>query len=802
MGLPVMPSWSGGIAGGNSEWLENAQRFVSPLGSNSRDGKGWNSAKRTIYDGLESLLDAGGGRLFVGAGSIIGGPVNGQGIRLRSDFQVGAGDFFNAPGYLPMAPLAIVGCGNSNGGNSFATGVVSRFGSDVLNNAYNPYISIVGSLVMPTIVVENMKAWTPNHMIFRLGVDYQYNLNGTLVDVEVSNATRTGTTTVYTIALPATFAATFAERTSNVTTLTIPNPGIPYPPWRAGVPVRVVTGHGSFPAGDYVLGQLTSNPLANNEEWTISYPDVGADVGPTAITGTAQTHGCRDGSLLDLDSNNAEFLGTQYYVNSVTIDTITVTDIYGSGDADEDDIGPIHVQERLYCGTSNVQFRNCSGDIDNFSNPYAAHTFDIGHTQAIRPIIEDCWYGGFVDSGSPIRDERRMSAIYVYPGKTPNVGPACAAITVRDCAGTNGSIYVETDPHGVGVVDIRRTLVESSYLELELPALRVDGNMYTAVIGEDIGNADADIEVPTVVLNSCPPTSIIYRSGFVRGACVGGDMWQVPPAYVASGANWQTPWQRQQVTTWADGRTTGKYPGVARSGAPTVTRFPNLIAAPGSWSLGPTVTIDENEPDPLGGNLGVTMTVPTQAYSQIRPTGTDGNTWEVGGKFSICGWIDARGVNDLLPQELFRVRTTGVTFKESETGGIPTPYTGTGWQPVSGFLTVDSVSDSTPSYSVEVIFQSGAVVGLCGLTAKYLAPGVNDNDAYEVLGTVVPQARGVATGICATLDGVKLAGMGGFAGPAPTIALAASGNGKAVPYYDPATGNLLGYLELKDIFVP
>lgn len=794
---------------GPVEWENLSERYCSPLGSNSKTGKGWNDPKRTIYDAAEDLLNAGGGSLYVAEGCDIGGPVPGQGLLLRSDFLPSRDYFVPGRGYLPMAPLRIVGCGDKNGGNSFATGIVASFGSDITNNFFNPFISLVGSLVMPTIVVENLRAANTRSLIYSIGVDYICDEDGNFVDTQVANATRTGTTTVLTVTLPAGLTVTHASRASNVTTLTIPNPGRSFCPWRGGVPVRFTSGSGSFPSGDYTLNNQTSNPLQNNETWTISYSDPGPDVSQTAISGTVQTHGCRQGTLLMLVSNvPSTFLDTQYRVDSVTVDTITYTDIFGSGDASEDDIGPIRVQERFYCGTSNVQFKNCSGDVQNISDSHAGHTFDIGHTQAIRPIIDQCWFSGHVGDGSGPRDERRMAGVYVYPGYTPNAGPACAALTVRNSSGTNGSIFIETDNFGVGVVDVRRTLVESAFVELELPALRVDGNEYMSVVGEDIGNADADVDVPTVVLNNVEPSAAhIVRSGIVRGSCVGGDQWQIPATYVATGANSPTPWQRRQVTTWADTRITGKHPGPVRMGAPVTARFQNLIAAPADWSLGVGVTRTIGVEDPFKNNGATRLEVATQAYSQLRPTGVDGLTWEVGGKYLICGWVNAHGVNDLIPVELFRVRTTGVTFAESATGGIKTPYTGTGWQYVNQFLTIDSVSDSTPSYSVEVIAQSGAVLDLFDITAEYIPPSVDDNDAYEYLGTALPKPRYLPVGMAGTMAGQKFIAHGGLGtaaryvigGGAGEITLG-SDNANAIELFD-ASGNSLGVIRLKDFTV-
>lgn len=747
----------GNAAVGNSWW------FVSPGGSNSKDGKDWGTAKRTIYDGLEALCIAGGGTLVVAEGCEVGGPIPGQGIRLRSDFLPQGGYFVNAPGFLPIVPMRIVGAGRQNGGNSFATGIEAKFGPDVINEWVNPYIWIVGSLVMSTVIVDGLRAHNLGQLIYRIGVDYLRNNDGTVLEIAVANAARVGTTTTYTLTLPSPLVVTHASRTANVTTLTIPNPGRPCPPWRSGIPARVVTGHADFPAGDYVLGQLTGNPLQNNTTWTVSYPDAGADKALTAISGTLKTHGCRSGTLVNLTSTDAAFRATQYYVNSATIDTIVVTDRWGAGNADENNIGTIAVQERMYQGTTNVKFKNCSGDVQNQGGNNAGHTFDIGHTQAIRPIIEDCWFSGYVNNGSPTRDERSMSAIYVYPGRTPNVGPGVAAVTVRDSAGTNGSVYVETDPDGVGITDVRRTLIESSFLALELPAVRVDGNDYMAVVCEDVGNADADTEIPTVVLNGCQQTAChVDRSGIVKGACVGGDMWQIPPVWEATGRNEPTPWQyRHALTAWADGRITGKHPGAVRALGVTAARFKNVIADPATWTLsgGMTRTMAQSAPDAT--STAVKIEATNQTYVDLRTNTTDGQTWTVGGHFAVCGWINAATASSIVPAELFRVLPTGVTFVEGES--IKAGYTGTGWQFISGWLTVGTVADSTPNYLVKMLVQSAGTISTWGVTAFYVPTSVDVNDAVEYMGTLRHQPRYLPPGMVGTMEGQMLVAHGGIA---------------------------------------
>jgi len=134
---------------------------------------------------------------------------------------------------------------------------------------------------------------------------------------------------------------------------------------------------------------------------------------------------------------------------------------------------------------------------------------------------------------------------------------------------------------------------------------------------------------------------------------------------------------------------------------------------------------------------------------------------------------------------------------ESATGSMEAPYLGTGWQFVSCFLTVATVSDSTPDIEIEVRMQNAAQVYLWGLNAFYVPTSVDDNDAYELMGTIRHQPRYLRAGETGTMEGQVFYAHGGLGSVNAAVTLG-SANGKSIAAYDAATGALMGYIELKD----
>jgi hypothetical protein len=803
-------------AGGGSVFTDSTPTYyASPEGKDSNPGT-IGKPKLTIYAAIETAVNTtGGGIVYIDDGTTVGGPVPGQGIRLRTDFLPGPSFFFPAEGFLSIGnSLHLIGVGKQNGIGPFTNPTVAAF-SGAGAAAQNPPIWVVGSVPMNGLVIENLQCPIFETGV-RIGVDYDRNLDGTVKQIAVPSVTRVGTQTTFTVTLPPGLTATSAHRVSNFTTLTVPNPGLPWPPWRCsnqaagantlGVPIRFA-GSGAFPAGDYILSG-NSSPLTGDANWTITYHDPGADSGPTVISAAVQTHGLCTGEIFELTSNDVNFFGTWYRVDSFPISPVdatkvTVTDPYSVlGNHTGTNIGTLTHQERFAGGTTNVRFRNVYASVDQNSGG-GGPSWDIGHTQAFRPEIEGGWMNGYLGNGiDPSRDERRMAGMYIYPGTAGNQGPPSANAYIHDLCGSGGSIYFETGPTGTGYADVRRCLIEQPRPLLGLPAMRVDGNGITSVTAEDVDNADAG-ESPCVVLSSgiLPSAANVHRcgQGDVLGACHGTQLFLQPGLWTETnpGAGHTSPWVRNQVTPWANNRITGKHPAGIRTMGVTQSRFKNVIFAPGSWNPLTGVALTATGILAPDGSLTAQQLVTSSSNFCQMHTGTDGNTWEVGGRFFVCGWVNLFNASHVIPDAFMNVTLSGAAFTGPAV--VPLDYTGAGWQFFSGVLTVASIATSTPVVIIETLTPPGTVQ-LWGITAGYIPVAINDNDVYEFIGTVKHQPRYLLPGYAGTMEGQKLVAHGGLGtaarytvgGAAGQITIGAAA-AQAIEVFDEA-GNSLGVL--------
>lgn len=776
--MPFFPA--GG--GGSTPWLAT-QMYVSPSGNDNNPGTSWQTPFKHIYNALVALRAAGGGTLFVASGCSVGGPVTGQGIWFRRDRVNITGQpagFFPAPGFIPLdVPIKIVGCGDSPGVGPFVNPVQTDFDVGVTGgDRLLPRVCVVGMAQQQPFTMENMQGSTADFIGNRIGVDYDRKTNGDVALMTVTNGTRTGTSTVLTVTLPTGLTVTTASRTSNVTTLHIPNPGLPWAPIRVGGHIKVTSTDPNFSSGDKTITAMVG-PLAASPTlyWEVSYAETAANVASGPVSGSVvmQSHGCIAGEILDLFSTNAHFTNAPYKVTSATAETITILDEQGDGDRNINNIGTCAHQERCYGQTQMVRFTNCA-------NPVASagfHGFDIGATQSIVPIIEDCYAGGSADRVT--HDPRIQASVYCYGGSDGASGLRIYRSNTNGC-----EMLHETGASATGYLEVHSLLHEQPSSLSTLPAMRAWGNQFTVVTADDVSNNDgAVVNVADIELTGIPASqAIITRSGPVDGPCMSGDNWRFANVW---GAGLASPWRGGpygsglHVTTWADGRITGKHPGSARSFGVQQPRFANVIEAPSAWGISggdPVRTLNVSGPD---GNSTATRLVSTaQTLTIIHHDAVDGNTWAVGGHFVVCGWVNAHSTVAMLPSVCFEVLATGITWEESGTGTllIPAGYNGTGWQFVSAVGTVATVSDSTPNFIVYVAGQAGGTVDYEGVTAFYIPDTVAADDAVEYALTMKAMPRYLAPGMAGTLESTKLIAHGGLGVSASLAKTVGAGSGQ------------------------
>lgn len=795
--MPVFPSGGGGGGSLNPAWLAN-ELYVSPGGSNSNSGKA-GSPKKNIYNGLEALIDAGGGTLYADSNCAVGGPVNGQGIRLRLDQSF----TFNAPGFLLLtAPVRIVGTGKNSGTGPFTNAPVSNYTGG--GTRFDPALWILGQGQASPFAMANMQS-ADILAGARIAVDYDRNLDGSLRELSILNADHSGTSTTFTIDMTTVpeLTATLAKRISNVTTLTIPNPGYPYQPWRVGQPLRVASSNPDFSSGQKVVTACSNNGNeGDNLLWTISYAETDADVAEEPAAGIAvKSHNCSPGELLDLITVGFGFYGVQYYVTSATDDTITVQDLQTGGSRNEDDIGTLVHQERHYGHTNMLQFSNVSFGIYNGVLPdqvYPFHGWDIGSNLANPIFMEGCWASGNTGTNIPVMEDRLCAAIYSYGGG------GGTAVVMNRCNGNSNKVYVESGTNGLSYLDARDCLWEAPSTEWTEPQFRVDGNTFTRVFIDNCIQVDGDTSAANVEINGCTYTgAIVRRSGQVVGQVQGGDLWQTPNNWGA-GTDFKNPWVGQfgsgmQPQIWADGRMVGKHPAAVRLGGPVAARFKNVIFPAASWTkpAGWTVTPGGGEPSPFGDASDLVET-DSNGLVTVKTLGTDGATWEAGGRFVFCGWVNADADTALGP--VFASALSG-SFSQLD---IATGYTGRGWQFVSGYAVVGSTS-SNPSYSIALGFYGGNTISLYGLTAFYVPADIDDNDFCEFAGTLHHQPRYLPAGMRGTMDGQKFIADGGMGIDADITKVVGAGSGELTltgtgtiyePVYDNDGTTIIGWRAL------
>jgi hypothetical protein len=249
-----------------------------------------------------------------------------------------------------------------------------------------------------------------------------------------------------------------------------------------------------------------------------------------------------------------------------------------------------------------------------------------------------------------------------------------------------------------------------------------------------------------------------------------------------------------QVQVWADGRITGKHPAAARAFGALSARYKNVVADASLWTgtTGATITPGGGVVGPDGGpsDLIESDTLPVNVI--IKPDGVDGRTWATaaGGRFVFCVWIRSTNPTDLFGSVAV-INSASFTPMSFGTG-----FCGTGWQLVTGHVVIGAVGSATPSYTVYLTLAAHASVSVRAATAFYVHPDVDDNDFFEMAGTLKPQPRYLMPGMVGTMEDQILVAHKGIGSVIETVTLG-SANGNSIKAYDEA-GNFIGYIELKD----
>lgn len=816
-----MPFPGSGGGGPNSGPGLNPQTiYVAPNGSDSSDGRTWSTAVKTGYAGYAKIVTAGAGHLYLANGSSWGGPVDGQGCWIRGDGCV-------IPGWQAAVPCIIEGVGAISP-NLFAEPGQSNIkgGSNVFDADFRRKPSIwLCCTNQPIVQFKNIKPLVANGHNgiaassqtlwgWRIGWDYpRVPSTGAVDALTVLTSARAAGVTTHTVALTDIDATvTSATRTSNVTTLTIVKNGAKasFPPWNNGTWIWFESTNVNFPSGAYQVTNGAS--LEESNKWDFSYVDVGANHGPTATPGSVRSTQVLPNEYVDLYCDPTNFPTTNYKVIAATIidkdsATITVVDPYGGHNGLPATVttvanpGTLSHEERGFGQVLFPSFYNCANwlpqEFDALPRYASGPGFDFGAMNAIPPVFESCALQGYFPRAPSdnVYVEDRMSAIFCYGGAEGQ-----SSINMRSCTGNNASLrYITGSKSGAVTIDLISDTGDGNHPPIysaELSAF-IEFN----VVRADAADAIAGTADP-IITGSYDPSKLRGQAfpnnvSAIMGTIGNGLSWKVPGSYT------QTPWVQGKTGIWtAELRMAGMHPAGNRQISPTMARFKNLILPQASWAnVHGSMTTGQD--DCIGGTGAVKLTDTGDGsmYVKLR-SGTDSDTsFAAGGHYVIAGWVNFPTA-DFNTTALYRFEAAGGSNLVWATGGASWNYQAlaavAGWQFFSASNKLISGSASQ-SYEIQVNGppdDSGADAYIAFMSAFWIPPAVDENDAAEFIGTLRAQPQYLQPGFAGTFEGQKFVAHGGICTPVGTVSLGAA-NGKTVPWYNEA-GVLQGYIELKD----
>lgn len=767
--------------------LNSATIYASPLGDDDNDGLTWSTAVEHGYVGYQKIVAATGGYLNIASGTYWGGPVTGQGAWIR-------GDGLTPLGWLSEVPCIIQGFGPS-GASQFAkagTAIMYAGSNDDADFRTKPGAWV--SRVSHQVVFKNIQiAPVPGHSdgsegvncAFRIGWDYPRNEDGSIQSQAVSSSTRTSTgsgksangTTVHTCALLPAVSINSASRLSNVTTITIVRPGtVKSPPWKAGSNVWLQFTDVNFTSGAYAVVSCSA-ALADDSVWTFTVADPTAGtVAPVSNPGTVRSMYAVSSDLIDLQSSLAQFPSSQYRVLSTavtnaTTGTITVFDPYGGYNGVTNNSGPssgtvsILQQVRGYNACLGTVLDTCSSRVSHDTNTYRKFgpMFDFGGNLAFNYQTRNCYMEGFFPtnaSGAPW-DALHQSSFLGYgdnlatfSGQNFNTDgiQACYRVAVGQTFGifqVDGGVFNCGDPGGEAP-----------------PPYEINGTGSAFVKIDDLSVSDASAGFGSALatISGLPAVNVQGNAIFPAIQAVGPASNSI---IVYSGTGATSPWKNLQIGTWADLQITGRHPAAQRAVSPTLARFTNLIN-PTFW---PDVPASTGIADPAGGT-GAILWDDTAHASVFGKSGTkiiDSRTdtfFAAGGKYVVAGWFNYDGGNYDFDGLVSWFSGGNLVWKST---GLPywtkfIPYRGAGWQWV---VFSDEVVSGSASQTYDIAcwgcpVGSGNNARWFGLSAFWIPPTINDNDACEFIGTLKAQPYYLPAGYAGTFEGQKFIAHGGL----------------------------------------
>lgn len=754
--------------------------YVDPLGDDDNDGSA-SSPKLTIHAAAQSAIEQGGGTVFFNDNSVVGGPIEDQGLWLRADG-------IEVPGFLDMssARLRIVGSGTASGNFIFESPGAARIVGGGTEDFTNPVIWVVGSEVpVEFIGIKNVQvpSGQGHASPFRLGWDYARRPNFTREALTVTNASRASGETVYSVdlstATPWTIESADRDIDDNVTLVLTRPATVAMSPWVGGSIIRVDTGGDTdFPDVDAVVTNQSDvlNLSPSTTQITVNYTQAGATIAKS-LSGTVVSHGCAVGDYITAEFENAEFVTCpQMSVTAVTVDTVTVFDPYGYGPrsatVSADPSGTITKQLRGRMVSSGVNIARCSiiGIVGGASDAfYASPALDMGGTSANDIRINQTYITGgnaWDWTGTPDNYDpnRTQVAILADPGAHTLSG---ASFQAYDCQSQAGHvIFNPRDTEGHVYID--QWLQDSASNALPTIVLG-EGTHFASVYLHRIGQADAATSAITVArgydglkvkigdVYSSNPIPVANLSPITGPTNIRAGLW--------SDAGAPSPWALGWQTQWSGGLST-PHVNVNRALGPVQARLANLFPLVADWqnfeAFPAGITVTENDGEaPDESNTATKIVFANSGTQGFFIGDVPFGTWAVGDGVAIGLWVKSPGAAEMIV-------ASNISDATVFTGGNTTIRFGRllrseGWQWITAAARVTEVNGA---FAGRVILQFVAPEGstyIWGQTLLYSPAGeMNDDEFFEVAGNLKHQPLYLQPGMSGTMEETKFIAHGGL----------------------------------------
>lgn len=775
--------------GSAAPWLtHDTQFYASPSGSPSNDGTSWQTPKADIYTALEAAISVGGGTVNYVAGTPAGGPIPSQGIWLRQDYN-------SVPGFLNIEsiPITIVGWQSTQPGPFQQPGPAQFTGPDNSGVRTKPAVWVVGGAAASGWELNGIA--TPNFLDcpFRTW-DYHRNFDGTIQAITITSSTRSSGLTTHTLTLPGPVTVIKAGRTSGTVTLRLRWPmGYQYAPGQLFLPQawgRVSSTDVRFPALDTLVTSLNAAAFVGDNLIDVTYAQAGADVAFSDVSGVGFTSHCiAPNNRIELFSSSSEFPTTQYKVTSATVDTITVTDIYGysprSASITASNIGSLAKQEREGTVLNNQIVANCRfipnngiGGTDVFA---AGPTMDVSAHTAFPLRIYDSFIGGYVfgtgidPNTDPRVDQDRWSGI-LQDSHSPQNG-----VSVYNGLGSGAGLRIYNYSEN-GRCTVDDYLVDSGN-GLGLPTVELKGPNSGGfdLIARRVISADSNAPAIRADPTSSPFTIRVVDPGIGDS----GPFTYMSKFYQAEPA----PWVNRQHGIWQRGLS-ANWAGLSRAYGVYQAQLPNQI--PANWASGlPAAAAPDGS-----GNTAATPSAGSETSIWAMPL-SPGDVIGMGVMVNCSSAANALGINGIAPMVAV-IESGGGTW--DITGTNVTAAMNLHWAPGWQWVTISARLVASGSCVVDFRIRAGTTgTTTLWMPTLFVATSATATDeAYEIIGTMRQHPPYLLPGSAGTSPGIKLIGHGGLGTAKKYTAGAGSGqitvgssNGKYVELFD-ESGNSLG----------